>query len=167
MKFVQCDERHSLEIGEIFNEAIANSTAVYDYEARSKETIDAWITSKKQTGYPIVGLQSEAGVLVGFATFGQFRPWAAYQYTVEHSVYVHRDYRGQGLGRKILENVLDLAASMGYHMMIGGIDSQNIVSANLHKRLGFTKCGEIREAGFKFGRWLDLHFYQRLLRTDR
>jgi L-amino acid N-acyltransferase len=171
MQFVVCDHRHSEAIGAILNDAIANSTAIYDYEPRSKETIDAWIASKQSAGLPIIGVESLTNKeLMGFATFGPFRPWPAYQYSIEHSVYVDRRFRGQGIGRKLLEDLMAIATSHGYHMMIGGIDSENVASIQLHKALGFSLCAEIREAGFKFDRWLDLVFYQRLLSdpaTDR
>lgn len=167
MQFVACDHRHSDAIGAILNEAIVNTTAVYDYEPRSKETIDTWIASKQAAGLPIIGIESLAnGELMGFATFGPFRPWPAYQYSVEHSVYVDCRFRGKGIGRKLLEKLIDVARSKGYHMMIGGIDSENVASIELHKALGFTQCAEIRESGFKFDRWLDLVFYQRLLTEE-
>jgi len=166
MQFVVCDHRHSDAIGAIFNEAIVNTTAIYDYVPRSKETIDAWIASKQTAGLPIIGVESLAnGELMGFATFGPFRPWPAYQYSIEHSVYVDCRFRGKGVGRRLLKKLIAVAGLDGYHMMIGGIDSENVASIQLHKALGFTLCAEIREAGFKFDRWLDLVFYQRLL-TD-
>jgi len=163
MKIISCDQRHVAEIRNIFNEAILNSTAVYDYEPRSLETVEAWVEAKTTDGFPIIGLESDAGELMGFASYGAFRPWPAYQHSIEHSVYVDLRFRGQGMGSQLLTHLISTATDQGYHMMIGGIDSENIASISLHQRHGFTQCAGIREAGFKFGRWLDLHFYQLIL----
>jgi len=163
MDFISCDQRHVAEIREIFNEAILNSTAVYDYEPRSLATVEAWVEAKYTGGYPILGVTSDSGELMGFASYGAFRPWPAYQHSIEHSVYVDARFRGQGVGGKLLTQLISTASDQGYHMMIGGIDSENLASIALHVQHGFTQCATIREAGFKFGRWLDLHFYQLIL----
>ena len=107
----------------------------------------------------------EADTLLGFASMGSFRAFPAYKYTAEHSVYVHKAYRGQGVGSQLLTRLINEAVSQQYHTMVGGIDASNTGSIAFHERLGFVHCGTIREAGFKFGRWLDLAFYQRILPT--
>jgi phosphinothricin acetyltransferase len=113
----------------------------------------------------VLGAFDDNGALSGFASFGAFRAWPAYKYSIEHSVYVRGDRRGMGLGKKLLARLIDLAEKQDYHMMIGGIDSSNAASVRLHQSLGFTHCASIKHAGFKFGRWLDLEFYQLLLPT--
>jgi phosphinothricin acetyltransferase len=166
MKLVTCEpRRHSDAILAIFNEAIANSTALYDYKARTSQDMVAWFDGKARKHYPVLGIEDAAGVLMGFASYGQFRERPAYKYTVEHSVYVDSRFRGQGVGRKLLEAVIKEAEIQDYHVMVGGIDASNAVSIRLHESLGFTSCGIVRQAGFKFGRWLDLAFYQLILRT--
>ena len=70
----------------------------------------------------------------------------------------------RGIGRTLLEAVIAEAAARGLHILVGGIDATNYASVALHQQLGFVHCGTIREAGFKFGRWLDLAFWQRMLR---
>jgi phosphinothricin acetyltransferase len=102
---------------------------------------------------------------MGFASFGTFRAWPAYKYSVEHSVYVDARFRGRGVGRRLLEELIAAARARDFHVLIGGIDAANTVSIALHERLGFTHCGTIRQVGFKFGRWLDLTFYQLILAT--
>jgi phosphinothricin acetyltransferase len=102
---------------------------------------------------------------MGFGSYGAFRAWPAYKYTVEHSIYIDYRFRGRGLGRQLLEAIVDAAISQDYHVMVGGIDAANAVSIRLHERLGFTHCGTVAQAGFKFGRWLDLAFYQKILAT--
>ncbi|MHB8766428.1 MAG: GNAT family N-acetyltransferase, partial [Deferrisomatales bacterium] len=103
--------------------------------------------------------------LLGFATYGVFRAWPAYKYSVEHSVYVHPSHRGRGLGRVLLAALVARARAQGVHVLVGGIDADNRASRALHEALGFSHAGTIRQAGFKFGRWLDLAFYQLVLDT--
>lgn len=166
MRVIQCDpERHAAAILAVFNDAIVNSTALYDYKPRTMEMMKTWFETKGRGNYPVIGVENDSGELMGFGSYGTFRAWPAYKYSVEHSVYVDGRFRGQGLGKRILQEIIEAAQGQGYHMMIGAIDSSNAVSIRLHERLGFSHCGTIREAGFKFGRWLDFVFYQRILPT--
>jgi phosphinothricin acetyltransferase len=166
MRLIDCTEaRHSAPILEILNDAIVTSTALYDYRPRPPQAMQAWFATKRQLGAPVIGVEDEAGALLGFASWGTFRAFPAYKYTVEHSIYIHKDRRGQGLGRVLLERLIELAQADQLHVMVGGIDAANRASIELHRRLGFEHAGTIRQAGFKFGRWLDLAFYQRILST--
>jgi L-amino acid N-acyltransferase YncA len=166
VKIVACDpEEHAQPILDIFNEAIVNSTALYDYKTRTLDDMNLWFATKKLKGYPVIGAVDDAGALLGFASYGQFRERPAYKYTIEHSVYVDTHARGQGVGRALLRALIGAAESHDYHVMVGGIDASNAVSIRLHESLGFTACGIVKQSGFKFGRWLDLAFYQLILRT--
>jgi phosphinothricin acetyltransferase len=166
VKLVTCEPaRHSAPILDIFNEAIANSTALYDYKPRAPDTMAGWFEAKNKGRYPVIGLEDATGTLVGFGSYGAFRAWPAYKYTVEHSIYIDTRFRGQGHGRTLLDALVAAATQQDYHVMIGGIDASNAVSIKLHESLGFTHCGTVKQAGFKFGRWLDLAFYQRILAT--
>lgn len=147
------------DILEIYNDAILQTTAVYHYAAQSLESRVQWFRQKAEGGFPVIVAQ-EDGRAVGFATYGPFRPWPAYKYTVEHSVYVHKDYRGKGIGKRLLQEIVRLASEREYAMMVAGIDTSNEDSIALHRKLGFTHAGTIRKAGYKFGRWLDLAFYE-------
>lgn len=163
---VQCTfERHADAILEIFNEAILNSTALYDYKARSAQSMVGWFEAKRTGGFPVIGVEDSDGVLLGFGSYGSFRAWPAYKYTVEHSVYIHKDHRGKGLGRVVMQQIIDAAKRNNVHALMGGIDATNSGSIALHERLGFRHVGTLPEVGFKFGRWLDLAFYQLLLDT--
>jgi phosphinothricin acetyltransferase len=102
---------------------------------------------------------------MGFGSYGVYRARPAYKYSVEHSVYVDTRFRGQGVGKRLLTEVIAAAQGQGYHMIVGGIDSANAVSIKLHEKFGFTHCGTVCQAGFKFGRWLDVAFYQLILPT--
>lgn len=166
MKLVQCSHaEHAPAILEIFNEAIVNSTALYDYRPRTLDSMVGWFKAKEAGRFPVVGVESEDGELLGFASYGTFRAWPAYKYSVEHSIYVHKDHRGKRFGKLLLERLIVEAAAQQYHVMVGGIDVANTASIALHEHLGFKHCGTIHEAGFKFGRWLDLAFYQLILST--
>ena len=163
---VQCAfERHAGAILDIFNDAIATSTALYDYEPRTPRSMVGWFDAKRAGGFPVIGVEDAAGTLLGFGSYGAFRAWPAYKYSVEHSVYVHRDHRGKGLGRVIVRELIEAARRNDRHAMIGGIDATNAGSIALHERLGFRHVGTLPQVGFKFGRWLDLAFYQLLLET--
>ncbi len=166
MTIIQCEpERHAAQILAIFNEAIVHSTALYDYKPRTPERMQAWFEAKAKGSFPVIGLESEGGELMGFASFGTFRAFPAYKYSVEHSVYVDARFRGRGVGRRLLEEVIEAARGQDYHVLIGAIDAANQASRALHERLGFTHCGTLHQVGFKFGRWLDLAFYQLILAT--
>ena len=160
-------ERHAEAIRDILNEAIAHSTALYDYQPRSEQSMRAWFEAKRAGGYPVLGVEDHAGTLLGFGSYGSFRAWPAYKYTVEHSVYVHRDHRGRGLGELLMRELIASARRDDLHALIGGIDAANSASIALHQRLGFRHVGTLPQVGFKFGRWLDLAFYQLLLDTPR
>lgn len=164
-RVIDCTRAHADAILAILNEAILNSTALWDYVPRPPEAMDGWFAAKEQGNYPVIGAVDDAGALLGFGTYGPFRAWPAYKYSVEHSVYVHRDHRGRGLGRALIQANLARAREQGYHNVIAGIETTNAASRALHLQLGFQRCGVIRHAGFKFGRWLDLEFYQYLLDT--
>lgn len=165
MTIVECDRSRAAEILAILNEAIEHSTALYDYRPRPLASMDAWFDTKEKGGYPVIGLVDTTGALLGFGSYGQFRAWPAYKYSVEHSLYVAPGYRGRGIGKLLLAEILERARRQGYHNVIGGIDAGNTASIALHERFGFVRCGLVRHAGFKFGRWLDLAFYQKLLDT--
>jgi phosphinothricin acetyltransferase len=167
MTITRCGRAYSGQILAIFNEAILNSTALYDYKRRTPEMISAWFSAKEKGDYPVLGVINDAGSLLGFASYGPFRAFPAYKYTVEHSVYVAAGSRGRGVGKLLLQEIIASARGQNYHVLMGAIDSQNAVSIQLHKRFGFQHAGTIRQAGFKFGRWLDLDLYQLILDTPQ
>jgi len=165
MKIIRCDNSYSGQILAIFNEAILNSTALYDYKPRTPEMMAAWFAAKEKGNYPVIGVVSPEGNLMGFGSYGVFRAWPAYKYTVEHSIYVEASCRGRGLGKLLLQEVIVNARAQNYHVLVGGIDSQNAASIRLHQRFGFRQAGSLHQVGFKFGRWLDLEFYELTLET--
>jgi phosphinothricin acetyltransferase len=165
MQLKPCSEKQLPEILDIFNEAILNSTALYDYKIRTKETMDAWYADKINHNYPVIGAFDENDNLLGFSTYGMFRVRPAYKYTVEHSVYVRSDKRGHGIGKVLLREIIKKAEEQNFHVMVGVIDASNTVSMKLHENEGFVLSGIMKKVGYKFGQWLDAAFYQLLLKT--
>ena len=162
---IVCTAEHLPAIMAIYNDAILNSTSLYEYAPRSEATMREWLAVRQRDGIPVLGIEWEPWVLAGFATWGPFRPRAAYKYAAEHSVYVDERFRGEGVGRQLMQAVIAAAKQHGLHTLIAGIDATNVASVALHSSLGFRCCGTVREAGFKFGRWLDLEFWQLILPT--
>jgi L-amino acid N-acyltransferase len=146
----------------IYNEVIRNSTAVFSSEEYTPERGESWFNAKMEHGFPMLVARDASGI-TGFGTFGEFRAWPGYRHSVEHSVHVRADCRGQGVGRALVIALRDRATEMGKHVMIAGIDADNAVSIGLHGSLGFTRVGHFHEVAFKFGRWLDLIFMQCML----
>lgn len=167
LQIVQCTyQRHANAILEIFNDAIVNSTALYDYQPRTAQNMVNWFDAKAAGGFPVIGIEDASGQLLGFCSWGSFRAYPAYKYTVEHSVYVHPLHRGRGLGLQLMDLLLVEAKRRGdIHAIVGAIDAANEGSIALHQKLGFAHVGNMPQVGFKFGRWLDLAFYQLTLET--
>ncbi len=146
----------------IFNEVIATSTAIYADDPFSEQDRAAWFAARRAAGYPVL-VADQAGQVLGVASFGEFRPWPGFRHTVEHSVHVRADARGQGLGGALVSALFEPARALGKHVMIAGVDAANEGSIRLHQRLGFARGAVLREVGRKFGRWLDLELMQKFL----
>ncbi len=152
-----------LAILEITNHEILNATVLYEYEARSLETQQTWFMEKQASGWPIL-VAEQNGTVAGFGTFGKFRERIAYRFSVEHSVYVHKDHRGKAIGNALMVELIRLAKAGDFHTMIAGIDSSNMGSVEFHRKFGFEVVGTFKEVGFKFDKWLNVVFMQLILR---
>jgi L-amino acid N-acyltransferase len=146
----------------IYNEVIINSTAVYTDSPVPLEERKAWLDARRAQRYPVLVAVDGLDVL-GFASFGDFRPWPSYRHTVEHSVHVRSDGRGLGIGARLVRELLPMASALDKHVMIAGVDASNEASLRFHERLGFEKVAHLKEVSHKFGRWLDLVFLQRFI----
>ena len=166
MNVIDCTlARHGEAILALLNEAIVHSTALYEYAPRAASSMPAWFESRRSHGYPVLGMEDEAGMLLGFASYGVFRGYAAFKYTVEHSLYVHDAHRGRGVGSALLSALIQRARQQDLHVLVGCLDADNSASIALHRKLGFVPAGTLLQAGFKFGRWLDLALWQLTLDT--
>lgn len=146
-------------IQEIYNDAILNTNAVYTYRIQNLQERKSWFNKKKEDNFPVLVFE-EKNKVIGFATFGPFRAWPAYKYTIEHSVYVHKEHRNYGVGTALVKQIIKKADEREFATLVAGIDASNEKSIRMHEKLGFQYCGIIKRAGFKFGQWLDLAFYQ-------
>lgn len=160
MKIIDCNPTHAEDILDILNEAILNTTAFYHYKPWNMETINHWFEHKSIQHFPIIGIINEDNRLMGFSSYGDFRPQPAYKYTVENSVYVHKDFRGRGLGKLLLNELIKKAKENDIHKIIAVIDAENATSIDLHRKAGFHEAGILKEVGFKFGRWLDVALWE-------
>ncbi|MFC0081396.1 GNAT family N-acetyltransferase [Aciditerrimonas ferrireducens] len=145
----------------IYNAEVLGSTATFDLRPRTPEEQERWVQDHLGA-YPAV-VAEVAGRVVGFASVSPYRRRPAYATTVEDSVYVDAEARGQGLGRQLLEELLVQAARHGFHTVLARIEATNQASIALHQGCGFEPVGLEREVGRKFGRWLDVCVLQRLL----
>lgn len=147
---------------EIVNYEILNSTAIWDYDARSLSQQTAIFKEKEEKNQPFLVAEKD-GMIVGFGTYGTFRFKVGYRFTVEHSVYVRQGFQGLGIGALLMKELILIAKEQQLHTMIGVIDSENLGSITFHEKLGFQKAGHLKETGYKFDRWLDSIFMQLLL----
>lgn len=144
----------------IYNEVILNSTAVYRDEPFDLANRQAWFAERQARGWPVLVAEVD-GLVAGFASYGDFRSYPGYRFTVEHSVHLAPAFRGHGIGSRLVEALLPLAAAQGLHVMVASIDAENQGSIRFHEKLGFTEVARMPEVGFKFGRWLDMVLMQR------
>jgi phosphinothricin acetyltransferase len=147
----------------IYNDVIRTSTAIYREEPATLVERRAWNETRKTNGYPLLVARTDDTPVAGFATFGDFRAWPGYRFTVEHSVHVAESHRGRGLGTALMHELIGRGAALGKHVMVAGIDADNAGSIRMHERLGFEQAGHLKQVGWKFDRWLDLVFMQRRL----
>jgi L-amino acid N-acyltransferase len=150
------------QILEIYNEVIANTTAVYDYHPHTLEMRQEWFRIKHEQGFPVF-VAEENNRILGLSSIGPFRNWAAYQFTVENSIYVACELRGKGIGKLLMPPLIEAAIQLNMHIMVAGIDANNEASLKLHRNFGFEEVAHFREVGYKFGKWLDLKFLQLIL----
>lgn len=148
-------------INEIYNHYVLNSTCTWQEEPSTAVERQTWWRDRAAR-YPVLVAESE-GVVVGFAGLGPHRPRSGYRFTAESTVYLHPTCRGHGLGRRLMQDVLEAGRAAGFHTVVASICTEHEPSIRLHAGLGFVECGRMREAGFKFGRWLDTVWMQRML----
>jgi L-amino acid N-acyltransferase len=146
----------------IYNDVLTRSTAIFSDTPTTLEDRRQWFAARRDSGYPVLVAEDDSGVL-GFASFSDFRSWPGYRHTVEHSVHVRADVRGRGVGSALVRVLLERAVALGKHVMVAGVDADNLGSIRLHERLGFRQSGKLHQVGCKFGRWLDLTFLERRL----
>lgn len=150
------------KITEIHNHAVVHTTAIWNDDAVDIADRAAWLADRTAHGFPVIVAADDTGV-IGYASFGGFRPHTGFRRTVEHSVYVRGDQQGRGVGKTLMQELITLARAQGVHVMVAAVESGNVGSIRLHEKLGFREVGRMPQVGAKFGRWLDLSLLQLIL----
>lgn len=148
---------------EIYNREVTATTATFDLVPRTLAEQEEWLAARSGAFAAIVAIDLETGQLVGFASLSPYKPRAAYNTTVEDSVYVHRDFGGRGIGKVLMGHLVEVARESGFHSIIARIESSSTASRALHAACGFELVGIEREVGRKFNRWLDVAVMQLVL----
>lgn len=148
---------------EIYNEAVLTTTASYDYEPRTLEHRVQWFEAHERDGFPMFVAESSEGRVVGWSALNKYHDRIGYRFTTENSIYIAEAFRGQGIGKQLLEPLIDVARQKGLRAIIACIDAANEASVRLHARYGFETVGHFKQVGFKFGRWLDVVYMEKLL----
>ena len=148
---------------EIYNDAVLNTTAIWNDIVVDLANRAAWLAERQGQGFPVLVAIAEDGTAAGYATYGPFRPHDGYRHTVENSVYVRGGQRGRGVGYALLTALVAHGQTAGLHAMVAAIEAQNTASIRLHAAHGFAEVGHMPQVGAKFGRWLDLTLMQRQL----
>lgn len=146
-------------VREIINDSILHTSHNYDYHPKSLEEVELLFSEKIGDGFPVL-VGEVYGEVLGYATYGKFRAKPGYSKTLEHSIYLNEKAQGKGLGSEMMRKLIEIAKEQGYHMMIAGMDSENLGSYRFHERLGFRETARMPEVSFKFGKWLTLVFMQ-------
>jgi phosphinothricin acetyltransferase len=142
----------------IYNHAVMNTTAIWVDTPADLAERTAWFAARRKTGFPV--LVAEDGVVLGFGSFGPFRPYEGFRGTVEHSVYVSDEAQGRGIGKMLLRALIEEARNLGKRVMVGAIDATNYASLALHEHMGFEETGRMPGVGEKFGKRLDMVLVQ-------
>lgn len=147
---------------DIYNDAVQTTTAVWDETPRSMDGQRQWMDLKRTQSYPVL-VAAHGDEVAGFCSYGPFRAWYGYRFSVENSIYVAGAQRRQGIARRMLDALVERARQQGLHVMVAGIEAENTASIKLHAHAGYAVAGRMHEVGFKFGRWLDLVLMERRL----
>jgi L-amino acid N-acyltransferase len=145
----------------IYNDAVLNTTAIWNETPVDLDNRRAWLAERTGRDFPV--LVAERGGVIGYGSFGDFRPFEGYRVTVEHSVYIAKDARRSGAGAALLEALIAEARRLEKKNMIGAIDAANAPSIRLHEKFGFREAGRMPGVGVKFGKPVDLLWMQKAL----
>ena len=164
MKIVPADfERHAPHILALLNDAVVHTTWVYDCDPHPESYMREYFDEHAAGNYPVLAAESDDGAFLGFASCGPYRHYQGYLHAAELSVYVEPSARRRGVGTALMARLEEECHQCGIHTLIGVIDSENLPSIELHRKCGYEYAGTVREAGRKFGRWLTIVYYQKIL----
>jgi L-amino acid N-acyltransferase YncA len=152
-------------VRDLYNALIPTTTVAWTETSETLRARMAWYRARQRAGQPVLVVETE-GRVVGFASYASFRGegrWPGYRHTVEHTIHIDEDHWGNGLGRMLLEALIEHARGADVHVMVAAVDAANVESVMFHERLGFEVVARMPEVGRKFDRWLDLVLMQRIL----
>jgi phosphinothricin acetyltransferase len=150
-------------IDDIYNWYVPRSTCTYQEQVEPFESRIDWFAHHGERHPVTVAVDDASGEIIGWGALSEFRERSAYRHTVENSVYLRHDRHGRGIGSALLADLIERAKTIGHRTIIAGIDAEQVSSIALHKKFDFVECAHIREAGHKFGRWLDVIYMQLML----
>lgn len=150
-------------IRQIYNHEVTATTATFDLVPRSLQDQQDWLQQRSGAFATIVAIDAATGEVLGFSALSPYKERAAYRTSVEDSIYVRVDAQGRGVGRILLNNLLDLADQSGFHSVFARIEAGGDASRALHERCGFQLVGIEREVGRKFNKWLSVALMQCVL----
>lgn len=155
----RAEQRDIPALMDIYNDAILHTTATFDTEIKKIEDRRAWY--EEHTGRYVIYIYEENGIVAGYASLSRYRDRKAFDPAVELSIYIHKDHRGRGIGRSLMRETLSYARQCReIETVISLITSENETSIHLHEAFGFSYCGQIKNAGVKFGKRLNLNAYE-------
>ncbi len=162
--------RHATEadvpgILDIHNDAIRRLDAIWTEAEETLEDRRAWLKERQEKGFAVF-VAEEGGTVLGHASYGTYRSRSGYNKTVEHSIYLRKEAQGRGIGKALMQALIDDARARGFHLMVAVIDAKNAGSIAFHERFGFEMAGILPQAGHKFGRWLDQVYMYLILNSD-
>jgi len=161
LRIIEARDEHMPAVLDIYNYEVLHGVATFDTEPRLLEAQMEWL---REHAHPYTAIVAQdGGRVVGFGSLSRYHSRPAYDFTVEDTVYVHQDLRRRGIGRDILEALVEIGRKHGYHTMLARITAENTPSVELHARCGFVDAGCERQVGRKFGRWLDVITMQLML----
>ncbi len=160
VRFAQISDLEAIR--EIWNYYIANTTVNFDYIPKEKDEVLDWFKNKQEMNYPVLVCEKDNQIM-GYASFGSFRSWQGYLFSVEHGIYIKPGMGGNGYGKLLFTRLLEEAKNQQKHSMIGAISSDNIESLDFHKKMGFREVAHLKEIGYKFDKWLDCTFVQLII----
>ena len=150
------------QIATLWNPVIRDTAATFNAQEKSPADVAQMIATRQSDGHAFL-VATRAGTLLGFATYSQFRGGIGYARTMEHTIILAPEARGQGSGRALMDRIMNHARSAGAHSLIAGVSAENPGGLGFHARLGFTEVARLQQVGHKFGRYMDLVLMQKFL----
>ena len=154
-------------VAAIYSHHVLTGTATFEEVPPDEGEMAARLSGLVGEGFPVLVACSPSDEVIGYAYAGPYKTRSAYRFTVEDSIYIHKDYHRRGIGKALLSALIPACVSRGYKQVLAVIgDSENHGSIGLHRSCGFVPVGTARYLGFKFGRWLDVVYMQLSIQTE-